>query len=151
MQIQILIDILETLVSDLRTSRQEASAKQASLISRDRVSIESHTRAEEKLMVKIRINERNRLSYISTVYKTIGIESNNYKLSAFLKNLGPSLSATEVMAIQRLESEIKTEVESLLKVNKQNLFLIENSRKFITEVINGVLSNTRRSILDRKV
>lgn len=80
------------------------------------------------------------------------IKSIEQKWILALKQVGGDVSQLgEITEIKSLQNEIKELVLQINSVNNLNKYLISNAREFIKEIMTSVFSNSKRSLIDRKI
>ena len=68
-----------------------------------------------------------------------------------MKSIKNHLSKEDSSLMTKYEEKTKDIIIALSKLNEQNLFLIKNSKQFVTDTINSLLSKHKKSLLDVKV
>jgi hypothetical protein len=125
--------------------------KQIALISMSHQGIEDSIQLEEKLLIRVKEIEKERQSALDNLTLTYNTKFNSTKLSDVVEKLKNLVSEDELKSLTKFESKIKNLAEMISDVNNQNMFLIQHSKRFINETINTLLSNNKKSIVDRKI
>lgn len=124
--------------------------KQKALVERDDDSIKQSVKREEKIILKIQSLEEKRISAIETIYSENNLSVEDYRITAFLQNLNSSLDEKTIEELTNYKLNIKNLILEIMKLNQQNMFLIQHTRQFFSETINAILSSTKKSLIDRK-
>lgn len=130
---------------------QTVQRKQIALISLSHEGIEDSIKQEEKLLIRIKEIEKERQQALNNITLTYNVQFNSSKLSDVVKKLKNFLPENEVKSISSFEGKIKEIAEMVTDVNSQNMFLIQHSKRFINETINTLLTNNKKSIVDRRI
>ncbi|MBZ0182621.1 MAG: flagellar protein FlgN [Melioribacteraceae bacterium] len=125
--------------------------KQIALISMSHQGIEDSIQLEEKLLIRVKEIEKERQSALDNLTLTYNTKFNSTKLSDVVEKLKNLVSEDELKSLSKFENKIKNLAEMISDVNNQNMFLIQHSKRFINETINTLLSNNKKSIVDRKI
>ncbi|GBD90561.1 flgN protein [bacterium BMS3Abin04] len=124
--------------------------KQKALVERDDDSIKLSVKREEKILLKIQSLEEKRISAIETVYTENNLSIEDYRITTLLQSLNSSLDKKTIEVLSDYKLNIKNLILEIMKLNQQNMFLIQHTRQFFSETINAILSSTKRSLIDRK-
>lgn len=151
MEIRKLIEVLEKEIFVLQEMRDIAYTKQSALINRDQKELEECIKLEENSIALVKQTELNRINILETIYKSENVEMKDHKLIEFVKNFKDKLGPKVVKYIEEVESQIKVLVRKITDLNRNNLFLIKHSLKFIDSTITTLIGNKERKILDRRV
>ncbi len=151
MLVQQLIELLKKEEEILDSLFDTATLKQSALVSNNREALDECTHREEGLLPQFQSYERQRRLTMDKVKMENGISDNSKKLEVLVSNLSEIFDESVIEPIKVIHVRIKEKVINITKMNKQNLFLINQSRKFINDTINTLVSKNEKSILDRKV
>ncbi|MFH1194314.1 MAG: flagellar protein FlgN [bacterium] len=151
MEIQNLFDLLSKLGDSLNRLLGLVKEKQRALVGNDRVALEKCIKSEEQILVMIQGVEEERLKMIHSINAELGGKNRVTKISSIAEMLKGKIAPEKLKQLTATEKKIKSDIAEIMSLNKQNLFLIQHSRSFISETINTLLSSRKRSILDRKV
>ncbi len=150
MDIKNLFAVLEQQVIDLNELLETSLIKQNAIISYDQNLLEEAILKEEKAVQKVQVSEKNRLKIISDFYQNSSIKNSTFKLKEFAETFKQLIPKKHYEFIYKYESVIKELAIQITVVNRQNLYLIENSRAFLKETIKAI-ANSNKAILDRRV
>jgi hypothetical protein len=146
-----LLLVLEKLRLNLEELLKNAKLKQKALIKMNDEQLVKSINDEERLIKAVKIAEAERLKKMEEIYKKNGIDENDYKLSVFIKRFKSQLDEKSLKLLTNYEKILKKITIEAMNVNKQNLFLIDHSRKFITTLMGIVYQDKNRSLFDKKV
>lgn len=145
-----LITVLKELQNNLSMLLEIIKNKQKSLVERDDDSIKQSVKREEKVLLKIQSLEEKRIRAVETIYSENNLNIEDHKISTLLENLKSGLDENSIEALVDYKLNIKNLIFEIMKLNQQNMFLIQHTRQFFSETINAILSSTKKSLLDRK-
>jgi len=151
MQAKDLLVVLEKLRDGLEKLNQNAKDKQIALVKLNNQLLLETVSGEEKLTLLVKKTEQERINTIVALNRGKGLPEGEYRLAAFVKNFKDELDEKSIKLIRAYEKTIKALTLETMKYNKQNLFLINHSRKFITMVMNILYQDKSRSLFDKKV
>ncbi|NOX18804.1 MAG: flagellar protein FlgN [Chlorobi bacterium] len=143
----ILKDEKNLLSSILKT----AEKKQTALVSNNRDALDATIKEEEKYLPRLRELEILRIKAIQTIYLSTGKKTDDYTIGTLLAEFDENLSDDEKNNLASKQKAIRDLINTVTKLNDQNLYLINHSRRFINETINAIINSSERSILDKKV
>jgi len=146
-----LINTLENIDTDLSDLLVAAKMKQVSLVSNVNKKIEEAILLEEKLLLKIKNGEHNRLTIIKNFYSENGEALETTKISDLIQKFSKQISEEDKDKLNAFEASIKEKITEIKRHNEQNQFLIVHSKNFINETINTLAENSKKSILDKKI
>lgn len=146
-----LIKVLDQQTQFLKSMHATAKAKQVALIKRNFEELNINMKQEERLIKSIRDMEKRRVSVMTELNKSFGFKLDDYKIAVFIENMNGNLTEEEVTKLKEQEQAIHTYTEEITRVNRQNSLLIQQSKQFITDTINSLVGDEKKSILDRKV
>ncbi len=151
MESENLITVLRRERKILNELKSIATKKQIALVSNNREHLDECIKSEERMLPLIQKMENERLSAINEMYIDAGKSRKDYHLETVIEEFAELLPHEIIVEINTIHSEIKIVVEDLMKLNKQNMYLINHSRQFLNETISAILSSSEKSILDKKV
>lgn len=146
-----LLPVLEKLRISLEKLLENAKFKQTALVKMNDEQLIQAISDEEKYIKLVKENEKERLNKTIEIYKQNGKKFNDYKLTVFVKEFKDSLDDKSLKYFLGYEKLLKKLTTDVMNVNRQNLFLIEHSRQFITSLMNIIYQDKTRSLVDRKV
>lgn len=124
---------------------------QKAIVQNDLEQIELNVELEEKALNRIKLCEDKR-------FEALNVALNHYEIEAdkteALDKLADAILAIDQDAYQefnRLRANLLEKVKEVLLINQQNEIIINNSRKFIRDLIKNVLGTKKESFLDRKI
>ncbi len=150
MKIEKLLTVLENQKKDLQSLLEAIRKKQEALVSRNTTALEDIIKQEEKLLLKIQNNEEKRLDSIIEIYKNLNISNDNFKLSKLISVLEGKTDEKQLKTLRGLNHTIKGYISEIMKLNRQNMFLIQHTRQFVSETISAILNTTTKSLIDKK-
>ncbi|MAT57505.1 MAG: hypothetical protein CMF23_05985 [Ignavibacteriae bacterium] len=151
MDLKELYSSLQKHEKNLNELLETVQKKQIALISMSHQGIEDSIQQEEKLLIRVKEIEKERQSALDNLTLTYNTKFNSTKLSDVVEKLKNLVSEDELKSLSKFENKIKNLAEMISDVNNQNMFLIQHSKRFINETINTLLSNNKKSIVDRKI
>lgn len=151
MDLKELYSSLQKHEKNLNELLETVQKKQIALISMSHQGIEDSIQQEEKLLIRVKEIEKERQSALDNLTLTYNTKFNSTKLSDVVEKLKNLVSEDELKSLSKFENKIKSLAEMISDVNNQNMFLIQHSKRFINETINTLLSNNKKSIVDRKI
>ncbi|HPN37005.1 MAG TPA: hypothetical protein PL041_01290 [Melioribacteraceae bacterium] len=146
-----LLIVLEKLRLSLEQLLENAQLKQKALIKMNDEQLVKAINDEEKLIRLVKVAENERINKMNEIYKLNGINQTNYKLALFIKTFKNSIDEKGIKLLSNYEKILKKLTVEVMNVNRQNLFLIEHSRMFITSLMGIVYQDKNRSLFDKKV
>jgi len=151
MEIEKLIDVLQKEKKVLTDLKIIANNKQVSLVDNNREHLNQCIHEEEKMLPLIQKMENQRLIVIDEFYNNNGKVREDYHLETLIEEFSEILPEEFVTGIMAIQSEMKVLVTDLMKLNKQNMYLINHSRQYLNETMAAIMSTSEKSILDKKV
>lgn len=151
MDLKELFESLNKHENNLKELLQSVQKKQIALISISHDGIEDSIMQEEKLLVRIKEIEKERQNALGNLTLTYNVQFDSTKLSDIVQKLKSFVKEDELKSLSAFEAKIKNLAEMISDVNSQNMFLIQHSKRFINETINTLLTNNKKSIVDRKI
>lgn len=151
MLVKQLIDILHKEEEMLDALLDSANKKQTALTSNNREMLDDCTHREESLLPQLQAYERQRSLAMDKIKMEHGITDNSKKLESLISNLEHLIDNSILEKIGTAHTRIKNKVQGITKMNEQNLFLINQSRRFINDTINTLINKNDKAILDKKV
>ena len=145
--LEILTDEENLLSSILKTAEE----KQVALVSNNRDSLDASIKEEEKFLPRLREIEISRIKALQSIYLSAGKKADDYTIGALLGEFEENLTEDEKNNLSEKQKKIRELINTITKLNEQNLYLINHSRRFINETINAIINSSDRSILDKKV
>ncbi len=130
---------------------QSVQRKQIALISMSHDGLEESIQHEEKLLIRIKEIEKERQNSLRNITLTYNVQFDSTKLKDIVEKLKQLVAENELKSLMLFEGKIKKLAEMISDVNNQNMFLIQHSKRFINETINTLLTNNKKSIVDRKI
>ncbi len=146
-----LLSVLEKLRISLEKLLENAKLKQTALVKMNDELLIQAISDEEKYIKLVKEHEKERLNKTIEIYKLNDKKFNDYKISVFVKEFKNSLDEKSIKYLLGYEKLLKKLTNEVMNVNRQNLFLIEHSRQFITSLMNIIYQDKTRSLVDRKV
>jgi len=105
--------------------------EQKILVNADIATLEGNLREQQKIICNINKLETKRLKEIEVVGIYLGVAPEKLKISDIAQNIPGELSRN----LTNLERKFKSVLQEILKINKNNKFLINRSLQFIDENI----------------
>ncbi len=150
MKIEKLLTVLENQKKDLQSLLEVIRKKQEALVSRNTSVLEDVIKQEEKLLLKVQTNEEKRLDTIINIYKELNLSNKNFKIANLISVLEGKADENQLKILRGLNHTIKGYISEIMKLNKQNMFLIQHTRQFVSETISAILNTTTKSLIDKK-
>ncbi len=151
MEIEKLLAVLLKEKQVLTELKGIANSKQVSLVDNNREHLNQCIREEEKMLPLIQKMENERLLVIDEFYNNYGKERVDYHLETLIEVFAEILPEEFVTGILAIQAEMKVLVTDLMKLNKQNMYLINHSRQYLNETMAAIMNSSEKSILDKKV
>ena len=151
MEIKKIFEILKDQYRNLNNLFKVAIEKQKALVKINNDLLSKCIKSEEKLLLNIQQTEKKRLGFIKELVDSFNYDIDNADLSDIMKSIKNHLSKEDSSLMTKYEEKTKDIIIALSKLNEQNLFLIKNSKQFVTDTINSLLSKHKKSLLDVKV
>ena len=151
MEVENLINVLRREKKILNELKSIATEKQVALVSNNREKLDKSIKDEERILPLIQRIEKERLTAIDEFYVENRQTRIDYHLETLLEKFSSILANNVADEIKSIHLELKSLVEDLTKLNKQNMYLINHSRQFLKETMATIISSSEKSILDKKV
>lgn len=151
MEIKKIFEILKDQYRNLNNLFKVAIEKQKALVKINNDLLSKCIKSEEKLLLNIQQTEKKRLGFIKEFVDSFNYDIENADLRDVMKSIKNHLSKEDSSLMTKYEEKTKDIIIALSKLNEQNLFLIKNSKQFVTDTINSLLSKHKKSLLDVKV
>ncbi len=149
MKLERLTEILLKQKENLKAMLTAIKEKQTALVNRDNQALENSIKKEEKLLINIQSVEHERLLLMDD-FNSDKYQLTDNKISTLLNVFKEKIKQETYIKLQNLDASIKNYITEIIRVNKQNMLLIQQRRQFISDTINAVLSSTNKSLIDRK-
>ncbi len=151
MEIVKLNESLNKQIDNLKALFETASRKQKALIARNNEQLLDCISKEERILLNINEEEKNRLKIISDIYRESSLTPVNTKIASFIKAFESELSDVQIKKLTESELMIREVTASIGQLNFQNMYLIAQAKSFISQTIQILRSTASKSILDRKI
>ncbi len=145
-----LVKILETQKNNLKALLEIVMSKQKILLNNQLKKLPHYIALEEKKLLGVQLTEEKRLQIMQTIFNKYNIKSQRYKLQILTKELDNILPENYLQNITDKEKEIKKLISQIVKINKQNLLLVEQSSQIISETVKAVIETSKKVFIDRK-
>lgn len=150
MELEKLLTVLEEQKNNLFDLYNNLKKQQAALTSNNVDEIESAIIEQEKILHSIRNKEQQRILFAAEICSSKDFDFKNNSISEILRYL----QIKDIDMHNKLLS-IKNEISSTMKkiniLNGQNSYIIENSRKFIRDLMQNLYDISKKNFLDRKI
>lgn len=124
---------------------------QKAIVQNDLEQIELSVEQEEKVLNKIKLCEDKRFEAINIALNNYEIEADKTEALDKLADVILAIDPDVYQEFNRLRTNLLEKVKEVLLINQQNEIIINNSRKFIRDLIKSVLGTKKESFLDRKI
>ena len=124
---------------------------QKAIVQNDLEQIELSVEQEEMVLNKIKLCEDKRLEAINIALNHYEIEADKTEALDKLADVILAIDPDVYQEFNRLRTNLLEKVKEVLLINQQNEIIINNSRKFIRDLIKSVLGTKKESFLDRKI
>lgn len=151
MEVENLLNVLRREKKILNELKSIATEKQVALVSNNREKLDKSIKDEERILPLIQRIEKERLTAVDEFYVENRQARTDYHLETLLEKFSSILANNVADEIKSIHLELKSLVEDLTKLNKQNMYLINHSRQFLKETMATIISSSEKSILDKKV
>jgi flagellar biosynthesis/type III secretory pathway chaperone len=145
--------LFELLVNQLHNlhSLKEVMIEQQKAIVKNVISeVEKAVEEEERILNRIRNNERDRINEIVSLAGKEGISLETPSVNEFLKIMKTN-NDPNYETIFKVRNQIILLAYEINNLNQQNSYLIEHSRKFIKDTITALYGANQHKIFDRKI
>ncbi|MCH8033275.1 MAG: flagellar export chaperone FlgN [Bacteroidetes bacterium] len=146
-----LLELLNHQAENLNALLNTILKKQKAIVSNDVLEIENSTSEEEKLLSAINNTEKVRIDFLNNFYSENSMESPSAKIDDYLLTNADDLNEQQQNDILKLRNIIKKTTNEIIKVNKQNKYLITHSRNLLNEIVTAIFSERNNSLFDRRV
>ena len=150
MKIKELIEILKEQKSNLNSLLEIVKEKQEILITNKLKQLPDYIALEEKKLLTIQITEEKRLRVMQELFTEYNIKSERFKIEILIDALKQTVPGNLLVELKNKETEMKTLIKEVTKINQQNLLLVQQSSQIISETVKAVIETSNRSIIDRK-
>ena len=127
------------------------TAKQLAFGSSEAKGLTELIAREEKVLQTIQETERLRLKLMQVLISDLEVEVRSDKLPKLSVLLDGRISAEPMARLLDDEHELRRLITEVTEVNQRNLFIIRHMRKFVGELVNAIVGNKDRSIVDVKM
>lgn len=124
---------------------------QKAIVQNDLEKIELTVEQEEKVLNRIKLCEDNRFEAIKVALNHYEIEADKAEALDKLADIILAIDPEVYQEFNNVRTELLEKVKEVLLINQQNEIIINNSRKFIRDLIKSVLGTKKESFLDRKI
>lgn len=124
---------------------------QKAIVENDLESIELTVEQEEKALNRIKLCEDNRFEAIKVALNHYEIEADKAEALDKLSDVILAIDPEVYHEFNQLRTELLEKVKEVLLINQQNEIIINNSRKFIRDLIKSVLGTKKENFFDRKI
>lgn len=124
---------------------------QKAIVQNDLEKIELTVEQEEKVLNRIKLCEDNRFEAIKVALNHYEIEADKAEALDKLADIILAIDPEVYQEFNNVRTELLEKVKEVLMINQQNEIIINNSRKFIRDLIKSVLGTKKESFLDRKI
>lgn len=124
---------------------------QKAIVQNDLEKIELTVEQEEKVLNRIKLCEDNRFEAIKVALNHYEIEADKAEALDKLADIILAIDPEVYQGFNNVRTELLEKVKEVLLINQQNEIIINNSRKFIRDLIKSVLGTKKESFLDRKI
>ncbi|MGE5362984.1 MAG: flagellar protein FlgN [Bacteroidota bacterium] len=145
-----LFEVLARQTENLAKMKETADKKQRALISHDYKQLEASITEEQSLLISIQAAEKERITLMNTICRTMGVKIDNYRLYEFVDKTGDRIDRKSAGELLKAEEKLREIILAIQNQNQKNLYLIEHSRAFVKETLMTVLQS-RKKLLDKKV
>ncbi len=127
------------------------TAKQLAFGSSDSKALTDLITREEKVLQTIQETERLRLRLMQALVSELEVDVRSDKLPKLSVLLDGRINAESMARLMDDEHELRRLITEVTEVNQRNLFIIRHMRKFVGELVNAIVGNKDRSIVDVKM
>jgi hypothetical protein len=124
---------------------------QKAIVQNDLEKIELTVEQEEKVLNRIKLCEDTRFEAIKVALNHYEIEADKADALDKLADIILAIDPEVYQEFNNVRTELLEKVKEVLLINQQNEIIINNSRKFIRDLIKSVLGTKKESFLDRKI
>ncbi|MDT3695830.1 MAG: flagellar export chaperone FlgN [Ignavibacterium sp.] len=124
---------------------------QTAIVQNDLEKIESTIEQEEKVLNRIKLCEEKRFDTLKTLLNHYGIKAEKTEALDELAKVILTSDPEAYQEFSQMRSNLLEKVKEVLLINQQNEIIINNSRKFIRDLIKSVLGSRKENFFDRKI
>lgn len=151
MEFKIIYDAIELELSELNNYLELITEKQTILINRDKDEINRIIKLEEESIAKIKKTEVHRENEFNRIFAMDNRGAEDFKIKTLINRYNDVLTDKQIKYLNDADEEFKNLVKKITDTNRNNLFLIRHSLKFIDDTINAIVGFRKKNIVDRKV
>ena len=146
-----LINVMDDLLNVLDQLREAAYKKQRALIENNLEAIESAINDEERSLTELQAIHKKRIKMLEEVTKKLSLNVNFKKFGEFLKAAKSKIGDESYTKLLEQNNALGMLLGNVNLLNLQNRYLTEQARDFNRSLINELLVNNKKPIVDRKV
>lgn len=150
MNIEKLVKTLEAQEQNLKNFLECTTEKQKTIIKFDFEGLQQVLTNESQLLIAMEDQSKKISNVINDLSKEYSIDTKENTVSEFLSAV-KFKADTNVKVVNLLQNSIKDLVSKVGNISNQNKVLIEHSRSFIKETINGLVALNNNQLLDRRI
>jgi len=124
---------------------------QTAIVQNDLEKIESTIEQEEKVLNRIKLCEEKRFDTLKTLLNHYGIKAEKTEALDELAKVILTSDPEAYQEFSQMRSNLLEKVKEVLLINQQNEIIINNSRKFIRDLMKSVLGSRKENFFDRKI
>lgn len=124
---------------------------QSSIVKNELEEIEIAVEREEKDLHRIKNCENKRAEAIKSALHNYEIEADNTEAMDKLADVLLAIDPEIYNEFNQVRTILLEKVKEVLLLNSQNEIIINNSRKFIRDLIKNVFGSKKENIFDRKI
>lgn len=149
MEIDLLLTTMTEQSDNLERLLNVLTKMQTAIIQNNIDDFELSVESEDKLLKEIKKKEQTRTEQLKTILNVndLPVQGLNEKVIEVVSKQ----DKTKVPVFKKLRENLILKVSQVELMNVQTNYLINHSRRFIKDLITGLLGNSKRNILDRKV
>lgn len=149
MEIDLLLTTMTEQSDNLERLLNVLTKMQTAIIQNNIDDFELTVESEDKLLKEIKKKEQTRTEQLKTVLNVtdLPVQGLNEKVIEVVSKQDKK----KVPVFKKLRENLILKVSQVELMNVQTNYLINHSRRFIKDLITGLLGNSNRNILDRKV
>ena len=124
---------------------------QSSIVKNDVDEIELSIEQEEKVLHRLKNCEDKRADAVNAALNHYQIEVDKSEALDKLADVLMAIDPEVYSEFNQIRAALLEKVKEVLLLNQQNEIIISNSRKFIRDLIKGVLGSKKENFFDRKI
>ena len=124
---------------------------QSSIVKNDVDEIELSIEQEEKVLHRLKNCEDKRADAVNAALNHYSIEVDKSEALDKLADVLMAIDPQVYSEFNQIRAALLEKVKEVLLLNQQNEIIISNSRKFIRDLIKGVLGSKKENFFDRKI